>query len=101
MYAVSILGSGTDDNAHAVKIEQRLLQIQLEMQKIQAEQSELMDIIGPLSPAYYAEEIVGLRSTPAGNHSIQQSGYQLSDFPVAMEPTEMVMSSSRIQNSTA
>merc|ERR1719433_1555248 len=40
-----------------------------------------MDIIGPLNPAYYADEIVGLRSTPAGNHSIQQSGYQLSGFP--------------------
>jgi len=94
LFAVCVLGLDTDQDA-PVNIEQRLLQMQLEVQKLQAEQIELIDILGPL-PDYYAEQLprpsapegdssyvisMGLKSTPAGNHSIEQSGYQLPVFP--------------------
>jgi len=69
------------------------LQMQLEVQKLQAEQTELIDVLGPL-PDHYAEQLphpsteesskftsLNLKSTPAGNHSVEQSGYQLPGFP--------------------
>lgn len=86
LLAVGVLGSTTKHNIKVVNIEQRLIQ------KIQADENELMDILGPV---HYEEPLplssapvdrsnitaTGLKSTPAGNHSVQNSGFQLSGFP--------------------